>query len=111
MCYRSFLLGLVRIPPAFQSHAQSGTQFFGVEPNPAAEDLLHTVEKEYGKPIDAIVDSEMTDDAGGSTVSEDGTPTIKLNPISGINEMVIVHELMHLHWLDRKSTRLNSSHT
>jgi hypothetical protein len=71
----------------------------GVPIGTAATKLLRSVEREFGKPVECQV-KPMASESGFGFVKSDGTllgtPCIELDPLLGVNETEVVHELFHL---------------
>ena len=72
-------------------------QLFEIKLRPEAVKLLEEVEKCYGKPIrEERRDDWASSYRGEADVDSDGSPVIRLNRQTGMNETTIVHELCHL---------------
>lgn len=71
----------------------------GLKLSTAASQLLHDVEREYGKQVQCETRSNLQDAEGGialESVASDGTPLITLDIFAGKTETSFVHELFHL---------------
>jgi hypothetical protein len=72
-------------------------EILGVKIRPQVQGLLASVEKGYGKPVSFSKADTGQDSAGDSSVGQDGTPTVRVNPAhGGLTEENVAHELIHL---------------
>lgn len=78
-----------------QSQLSSSTTPCGISLSPASLNLLHDVEKRFGRAVHCETHMEFTD-LGASHVAADGTPEIVVDMYEGKTEENIVHELFHL---------------
>jgi len=84
------------MPVGGQIKPKTRTVLFGVKLSKQATRLLADVENQFKKHVrEEWLDPYDEEWGGKSLVDEDGTPVIRLNPIHGKSNDVIIHELFH----------------